>query len=113
MTVAAEEEIGLEFYVGPSQMVRVGTGQAFSIGAMKIAIFRSRDRKHYAVENKCPRNGVALASGNFVGCMVVYPLRCCTLDVRRGVCRDEPFEQIPTFGIREVEGQMLLRMDLP
>ncbi|MDQ2730605.1 MAG: nitrite reductase (NAD(P)H) small subunit [Armatimonadota bacterium] len=111
MTLAAEAEIDIEFYLGPSQVVRPGAGRAFDIGLLKVAIFRTRDRKLYAVENRCPRSGVALASGNLVGCIVVCPLRCCTLDLRRGACLNEPFEQVRTFGIREVEGQMLIRLE--
>jgi nitrite reductase (NADH) small subunit len=51
-----------------------GQGRCFAVGSRKIALFRSRDGKLYALDAECPHRNGPLAEG-VIGCeTVICPL---------------------------------------
>ncbi len=60
--------------VGRLHLIPRGQGRCFSIGRLRIAVFRQRDDTVITLENACPHQGGPLADGLVGAGMVVCPL---------------------------------------
>ena len=57
-----------------SNLIPRGQGRCFSIGQLRVAVFRQRDDTFFALENSCPHQGGPLADGVVGAGVVVCPL---------------------------------------
>ena len=88
-----------------------GLGRAFQIGKERIAIFRSRSGKVFAVANRCPHRGGPLADGMIVGNQVVCPLHAFRFDADSGTCDQAGICAIVTYPV-EVTTEGLVRVGI-
>ena len=57
-----------------------GRGRAFSVGTLRIALFRDGDTWH-AIDESCPHQGTSLATGVLHEGRVICPLHAWVFDV--------------------------------
>jgi nitrite reductase (NADH) small subunit len=69
--------------------VPLGLARAFEVGGRRIAVFKARDGKLFAVDNACPHKGGPLSDGMVVGHQVVCPLHAFRFEADTGAC-DQP-----------------------
>jgi nitrite reductase (NADH) small subunit len=69
--------------------IPVGLGRGFDVGGKRIAVFKARDGKVFAVDGTCPHRGGPLADGMVVGHQVVCPLHAFRFAAESGAC-DQP-----------------------
>jgi len=67
-------EGGARIALGRINLIPPGQGRCFSVGRLRIAVFRQRDDTLCALENACPHQGGPLADGVLGAGMVVCPL---------------------------------------
>ena len=67
----------------------VGLGRPFQVGDRRIAVFRTRTGKVFAVDGVCPHRGGPLADGMLAGDQVVCPYHAFRFDRATGAC-DQP-----------------------
>lgn len=80
----------------------VGLGRAFVIGRQRVAIFRTRGGKIFAVANECPHRGGPLADGMLVGDQVVCPMHAFRYDSKTGGCDQNGTCAVQTFDVEIV-----------
>ena len=74
----------MEMTVAPLSAIPEGEGRAFTIGAERVAVFRMRDGKVFAVQGECPHRGGPLADGLTGGSTLVCPLHAWKFDLATG-----------------------------
>ncbi len=84
----------------------VGLGRAFIVGGQRIAIFRTRAGKVFAVANECPHRGGPLADGMLVGEQVVCPMHAFRYDATTGGCDQGEVCAVQTFEVEVVGDQV-------
>ena len=101
---------GTTINVGDTGMVPLGQGFCFIAGQKKIAVFRQRDGRIFATQNRCPHLGGSLADGILGAGKIICPLHAHVYDLSTG---EGPVEKecITVFPVREKDGQILV--DLP
>jgi nitrite reductase (NADH) small subunit len=68
-----------------------GLGRGFVVAGRKVAVFRTRTGRVFAVDGVCPHKGGPLADGMLAGEQVVCPFHAFRFDARTGEC-DQPGE---------------------
>jgi nitrite reductase (NADH) small subunit len=66
-----------------------GLGRAFEVAGRKLAVFKARDGKVFAVDGVCPHKRGPLADGMMVGHQIVCPLHAYRYEGSSGAC-DQP-----------------------
>ena len=99
-----------QFHLGKSQDIPLGQGSCFIVQGIEIAVFRTRDGRVLAIENKCPHRQGPLSEGIVGDGKVVCPLHGHKFDLTTGQ-GSEKHECVRTFPLRKVEGEMVL--DVP
>jgi nitrite reductase (NADH) small subunit len=79
--------------------VPVGLGRAFRLGDERVAVFRSRTGKVFAVADRCPHRGGPLADGMIVGDQIVCPLHAFRYHGETGECDQKGQCAIQTFPV--------------
>jgi nitrite reductase (NADH) small subunit len=85
----------------------VGLGRGFVVGGHRIAIFRSRGGKVFAVANHCPHRGGPLADGMLASEQVVCPMHAYRYDAKSGDCDQAGACSVPTYPV-DVVGDAVL-----
>lgn len=62
----------------------------------------------YALLNECPHLGCAMHRGKLSGYLLTCPCHSWTFDIRSGEFTAAPEIKIPTFPIREEQGEILV-----
>jgi nitrite reductase (NADH) small subunit len=65
---------GVRILLARTNLIPRGQGRCFSLGRLRIAVFRQRDDTFFALENACPHQGGPLADGVIGAGIVVCPL---------------------------------------
>ncbi len=93
--------------VGEINAIPMGQGRCYIVGTEEIALFRQRDGRLFAAQNRCPHRSGPLAEGLLGGNHVICPLHAhkFNLDTGKGT---EPNECLRVYTVREVEGKILL-----
>jgi nitrite reductase (NADH) small subunit len=68
-----------------------GLGRGFVVAGRRVAVFRTRTGRVFAVDGVCPHKGGPLADGMLAGEQVVCPFHAFRFDARTGEC-DQPGE---------------------
>ena len=98
--------------LGDVDKVPLGQGFCFIVGGEEVAVFRQRDGRLFAVQNRCPHRQGPLAEGLLGSGKVICPLHAHTFDLCTGA-GPTPGEQVRTFEVREEGGQILLSVGAP
>ena len=101
---------GATINVGDIGKVPLGQGFCFIAGREEIAVFRQRDGRLFATQNRCPHREGALAEGLLGAGKIICPLHAHVFDLSTGQGPVEK-ECITVFQVREKDGQILV--DLP
>ncbi|MBY0512935.1 MAG: nitrite reductase (NAD(P)H) small subunit [Gemmataceae bacterium] len=80
----------------------VGLGRGFVVGGRRVAVFRTRGGKVFAVANECPHRGGPLADGMLVGEQVVCPMHAFRYEARSGACDQPGTCSVETFPVEVV-----------
>ncbi len=78
MTAAIAVEAGRTINLGPAARIPLGEGRAFTVGGVRVAVFRTREGGLYATQADCPHREGPLADGLLGGGVLVCPLHART-----------------------------------
>ncbi len=81
-----------------AQEVGEGTGRAVRVNGTEAAVFKCQGQL-YALENRCPHEGAALAGGVVEGDEVVCPLHSYRFQLKTGACSTDPALRARTFQV--------------
>jgi len=95
------------FNLGPASDVPFGLGRCFQVMGEEIAVFRQRDGRIFAVQNRCPHRGGPLADGLAGNGSVVCPLHAHKFDLCSGK-GSEVHECVKSFRVTVVGGDIHL-----
>lgn len=107
MTAGQAEAIVL----GPVESIPPGEGRVFTVGALRVAVFRTRGGEVFATQAGCPHRQGPLADGLLGGGVVTCPLhaRRWELATGRPVGHDGP--PLATYAVEVgAAGELVLRL---
>lgn len=107
MADASDKVRPLTFNLGSIDTIAEGQGRCFVVCGEEIAVFRQRDGKLFATQNRCPHKQGPLSEGIIGDGKVVCPLHAHRFNLSNG-CGSEKHECVRTFPVRELHGQVLL-----
>ncbi len=93
--------------LGRATRVPEGQGLCYVVGSDEIAVFRQRDGRLFATDNRCPHRRGPLAEGVLGGGRIICPLHGHQFNLDSGV-GSEPAECLRVFAIKEVGGDLIL-----
>ena len=96
-----------EVNLGCVDKVPLGQGFCFVVGGEEVAVFRQRDGRLFATQNRCPHRQGPLSEGVVGNGTVICPLHAHRFDLKSGDCT-EAHECIQTFGVRDANGVIML-----
>ena len=70
--------------VGPLEALPLGQGRAFVLERRRIAVFRQRDGRLFAADDRCPHRGGPLSDGLLGAGRVICPLHGFAFDLATG-----------------------------
>ena len=95
--------------LGRTSRIPLGQGRCYVVGSAEIAVFRQRDGRIFATENRCPHHQGPLAEGVLGNGKIVCPLHGHQFDLETGA-GSEPSECVRVFSVQEVAGAILLSL---
>ena len=100
----------MRIHLGSVEQISLGHGRCFMIGDHEVAIFRTRDRHLFAIENRCPHRGGPLVEGITGDHKVVCPLHGHKFDLATGQ-GSEAQECVKTFKVWEENKNIIIMFD--
>lgn len=94
--------------LGKVETIPAGQGRCYIINDEEIAVFRQRDGKMFATQNRCPHREGPLSEGIIGNGKVVCPLHAHKFDMCNG--EGENHECVTTYLVREVWGNIILNL---
>ncbi len=85
----------------------LGQGFCFVVGGEEIAVFRQRDGRLFATQNRCPHRQGPLSEGVIGDGKVICPLHAHKFDLCTG---EGPSERLRTYAVRESGGELQLSL---
>lgn len=76
-----------------------------------IAVFRTGDDEVFAIDDSCPHKKGPLSEGIVHGASVTCPLHNWVFDLRTGYAQGADDGRVATFGVRVLNGRVLLDAD--
>jgi len=74
MTAAIARAGGRPVNLGPAARIPLGEGRTFTVGDVRVAVFRTREGGVHATQADCPHRAGPLADGLLGGGVLVCPL---------------------------------------
>ena len=100
----------MEMTLAPVGAIPEGEGRTFVIGGERVAVFRMRDGRVFAVQGACPHRGGPLADGLTGGSTLVCPLHAWKFDLETGQALNGECA-LKTFGATvDAAGHIVLTM---
>ena len=93
--------------LGSISKIPVGQGRCYVVGTEEIAVFRQRDGRLFAIQNRCPHRQGPLSEGVMGGGRVICPLHAHRFNLEDG-SGSEPHECATVYGVEELRGEILL-----
>ena len=78
----------MEVTVASVSSIPPGEGRTFEVGALRIAVFHTRQGEVFAAQAHCPHRGGPLADGILGGRTLVCPLHSLIFDLETGQTKD-------------------------
>lgn len=98
--------------LGSIEKIPKGQGFCFIVGGEEIAVFRQRDGRLYASQNRCPHRQGPLSDGVIGAGKVICPLHAHKFDLCTGQGA-EPNECVRTYPVHQVNGEIVLSVPAP
>ena len=95
--------------LGPVAAIAPGQGRCFIVAGEEIAVFRQRDGRLFATQNRCPHKQGPLSEGIMGDGKVICPLHAHKFNLATGE-GSEKSECVKTFPVSESGGEILLQM---
>ena len=105
----AETTVTPPISLGSISTIPVGQGRCYVVGAEEIAVFRQRDGRLFAVQNRCPHRQGPLSEGVIGDGRVICPLHSHRFNLEDGA-GSEPAECLKVYRIEERKGEILLSL---
>jgi nitrite reductase (NADH) small subunit len=105
----AETTAATTVNLGSTSRIPAGQGRCYVVGAEEIAMFRQRDGRLFATQNRCPHRQGPLSEGVMGGGHVICPLHAHRFNLENGA-GSEPGECVKVYGIKERKGEILLSL---
>ena len=99
----------VEVTLGPVEKIPPGQGACFIVAGQEIAVFRQRDGKVFATQNRCPHRQGPLAEGVIGAGKVICPLHGQKFDLSSGQ-GPEPENCLKTYPVRLAGDQIRLTL---
>ena len=96
--------------LGSVDKVPKGQGFCFIVAGREIAVFRQRDGKLFATQNRCPHKQGPLSEGLVGAGKVICPLHAHKFDLCSGA-GPEPKECLQVYPVREEKGEILIGVE--
>ena len=93
--------------LGSVDAIPLGQGRCYIVGSDEIAVFRQRDGRLFATQNRCPHRQGPLAEGLLGGDRVICPLHSQQFHLADGAGA-EPAECLRLYGVKAVDGSIVL-----
>src|SRR6266850_1788999 len=97
----------LTFNLGSVEKIPMGQGHCFMVCGEEVAVFRQRDGRLFATQNRCPHKQGPLSEGVMGGGRVICPLHSHKFDLKEGV-GSEPGECLTVYEVKELGGEIVL-----
>jgi nitrite reductase (NADH) small subunit len=96
--------------LGRIEAIPLGQGRCYTVATEEIAVFRQRDGRLFAIQNRCPHRQGPLAEGLVGNNKVICPLHAHQFNLETG-SGNEAAECLHVYDLQEVEGNMLLSFE--
>ncbi len=103
-----------------SRQIPVGAVDELAPGQRKLAFVDGRsivlfniDGTIHAIDNACPHNGAALASGQLEGYVLRCPAHGLRFDLRTGCMPGAGGLSLTTFPVRTIDGKLVVSLEDP
>jgi nitrite reductase (NADH) small subunit len=93
--------------LGRVEFIALGQGRCYIVRGEEIAVFRQRDGRLFATQNRCPHKQGPLAEGVAGGGKVICPLHSHKFELATGK-GSEPNECVKIYTVREQDGEIFL-----
>jgi nitrite reductase (NADH) small subunit len=93
--------------LGSVEKIPKGQGFCFIVEGEEIAVFRQRDGKFFATQNRCPHKNGPLSDGLIGAGQVICPLHSKKFDLATGR-GPEPQHCLKTYSVQEANGEVHL-----
>ena len=94
--------------VGGLDAIPPGQGRTFLVGAEEVAVYRQRDGKLFATQNRCPHKNGPLAEGIVGGGTVICPLHAKKFDLATGKGPENLC--LKTYAVKELDGGIVVEL---
>lgn len=74
---------------------------------LAIAVFQRGDQ-YFAINDRCPHQGVSFAGGAFNGTFVICPGHGFKIDARTGRCPQSPYLRVETFAVSDAGDELAI-----
>jgi len=95
--------------LGSVSRIPAGQGRCYVIGAEEIAVFRQRDGRLFATQNRCPHRQGPLSEGVMGGGHVICPLHGHRFNLEGGA-GSETGECLKVYRVTDADGEILLNL---
>jgi nitrite reductase (NADH) small subunit len=96
--------------LGSAAAIPVGQGRCYIVNGQEIAVFRQRDGRMFACENRCPHRGGPLSEGIVGGGRVICPLHARQFDLQTGAS-GEGHECVDVHHVEATDGNLVLDLE--
>ena len=96
--------------LGSVSAIPLGQGRCYVVGGENLAVFRQRDGRIFATQNRCPHRQGPLAEGLVGDGRVICPLHGHQFNLETGAGH-ETTECIHVFPVSEVDGDVLMHLE--
>ena len=93
--------------IGRVDLIPRGEGRCFVVGSLRVAVFRQRDDRIFALDARCPHTGGPLADGLVGGGVVVCPLHAQRFRLADGAGVDNAL-CVTTYRVEVHEGWIFM-----
>jgi nitrite reductase (NADH) small subunit len=93
--------------LGSVEKIALGHSRCYLVGGEEIAVFRQRDGRIFATQNRCPHKQGPLSEGVAGGGKVICPLHSHKFELATGT-GSEPGECVKVYAVRELNGEIHL-----
>lgn len=95
--------------LGSIEKIPIGQGRCFIVADQEIAVYRQRDGKLFATQNRCPHRNGPLSEGIVGAGKVVCPLHSHKFDLASG-CGSDSAECVRVYRVSQSHGDILLHL---
>lgn len=95
--------------LGSIDAIPPGQGRCYLVGSREIAVFRQRDGRLFASENRCPHRQGPLAEGLVGNGRVICPLHAHQFNLESGAGA-EAMECVRTYRVQEIDRNVVLNL---